>query len=320
MITLSVVIPSYNRGKYLLSLFDDVQYLAEKYSDVEFVILDNASTDIIYNDLKCKIACGTISNIRFIANSVNLGMEGNICKAILSGNGIYTWLMSDHQRFSIGKFDEIIQSLRNGYIDFAYVSPREWDPPCQEIKDKWGVLSKKLRGTFLFGVGNISTFIFKNSIARRSIKHVFNLCNLNYPHLGILCSMENESIVAFVNGGTSYQKLTGLQKEYHPLEASFSNHIIALEYVNKRSIIKFSKRFFSVDYYKKALIIEVAKNTCRNESYLELISILGKIIRVNSIFVLPLPLIALLFCISTPPRIRCRIMSPLYSALKERFR
>lgn len=299
--TLSIVIPSYNRGGCISSLFDDVVYLSEFYKDVEIIILDNASTDEEYDQIKVK---NNNENIKIIRNKFNIGMEGNICNAIVVGSGEYTWLMSDHQKIERHKFDEIISTLRNCSIDFAYVSPREWRQDYPEISSRWNELPRDLKGSFLFGVGNISTFIFRNSKSSTVLKHVYYLCHLNYPHLGVLCAIRDESIICFFNNGSSFQNTKTLSKEYCSLEASFCNHIKSLQYVDSLAPLKFSKRTFSIKYYKKALFFEVIKNICYNDEYSKTLKILTKMTLVNHPIFYPFLFSSIVICGLTPSGFR----------------
>lgn len=85
----SIVIPTYNRSKYLQCAIQGV--LQQNFKDYELIISDNASTD----DTK-KVVSRFISNrIRYFRNKKNIGWIGNLQNAIDHAGGNYIFLHGD---------------------------------------------------------------------------------------------------------------------------------------------------------------------------------------------------------------------------------
>lgn len=87
----SIIIPTYNRKKYIAKAVSSV--LSQTFKDTEIIIIDDGSTDgtdeIIFELKKNN------PNIIFIKNEVNLGFVKTLNKAISSANGKYIARLDD---------------------------------------------------------------------------------------------------------------------------------------------------------------------------------------------------------------------------------
>jgi glycosyltransferase involved in cell wall biosynthesis len=81
----SVCMPSYNRKEYTTEAIDSV--LAQSFSDFEIVITDDCSTDGVVEIIKDYASKD--SRIHFYSNEANLGVYGNLNRAILLSTGEY---------------------------------------------------------------------------------------------------------------------------------------------------------------------------------------------------------------------------------------
>lgn len=85
----TIVIPTYNRAKYLKEAINSV--LSQKFDDFELFILDNASKDNTTEVVK-KF---TDKRIKYIRNDVNIGGINNINKGLTLGSGKYIIIFHD---------------------------------------------------------------------------------------------------------------------------------------------------------------------------------------------------------------------------------
>lgn len=83
--TLSVVMPVYNAGKYLKESIDSV--LSQSFSDFEFIIVDDASTDNSYKILKDYAKKD--KRIKLFKNSTNQKQGATVTKALNEAKGEY---------------------------------------------------------------------------------------------------------------------------------------------------------------------------------------------------------------------------------------
>lgn len=85
----SIIIPTYNRSKYLACAIQGV--LRQRYKNYELIISDNASTD----DTQQVLSSRTSQQIRYFRNKKNIGWIGNIQNAIDHAKGTYILLHGD---------------------------------------------------------------------------------------------------------------------------------------------------------------------------------------------------------------------------------
>ena len=81
----SVVMPVYNAGDYLVAALDSI--LHQTYSNFEFIIVDDASTDSSWKILKAYAA--RHENMRIFRNTTNRGVSETVKRAINKAKGDY---------------------------------------------------------------------------------------------------------------------------------------------------------------------------------------------------------------------------------------
>src|SRR5262249_2057496 len=88
----SVGLPVYNGDRYLRTSIESI--LAQTYSDFEFIIVDNASTD--NTEQICREYATIDQRIRYYRNETNIGAPRNFNKAFELAHGTYLkWATSD---------------------------------------------------------------------------------------------------------------------------------------------------------------------------------------------------------------------------------
>lgn len=130
--TLSIVIPTYNRSKFLSEcLYALISELGE-YS-IEICISDNASDD------DTQIVVENISKeykfIRYSKNKFNCGPSNNIAIALEMARSKYIWLFGDTYTIPKGSIKKILGLVQNNDIYSAIILNRKNDPSLIPTKD-----------------------------------------------------------------------------------------------------------------------------------------------------------------------------------------
>jgi glycosyltransferase involved in cell wall biosynthesis len=129
----SVVIPSYNYGRYLPEAIESV--LSQGIDDLELVILDNASTD--ETPEKVKPFLGD-SRVRYIRHSRNIGGYNNWNRCLQIATGKYVVVLSADDYFCPGHLHTMLESLEeHPECSLAY-GPCDW---VDESSKSLGVLN-----------------------------------------------------------------------------------------------------------------------------------------------------------------------------------
>ena len=115
---LSVCIPTFNRSallsRSLQSVYDECP------SDrVEIIVLDNASSDKTAQVVEQ--AQQADPRIQYVKNDVNLGLDGNIIKAIATASGDYVFLFSDDDVLLPGSGAAILSAIESFTPSLLYL-------------------------------------------------------------------------------------------------------------------------------------------------------------------------------------------------------
>lgn len=100
----SVCIPTYNRATELQTTLNSILHQKKFGSDVEIVVVDNASSDET-PDIVTQLV-ERYPNLRYIRNVSNLGPDANIIKAASVGRGRYIKLLNDNKTVREGVIEE----------------------------------------------------------------------------------------------------------------------------------------------------------------------------------------------------------------------
>jgi glycosyltransferase involved in cell wall biosynthesis len=128
----TIGIPTYNRPIELGKCLD--QLLGQTYTHIEFVIVDNASTN---PEVKRTIEKYTkkYPNIRYFLNATNLGVLENANKALRLANGEYFCWVSDDDWRSPEFIDFLVNALEaNPEVNMAFCDYVEVSPEGERAK------------------------------------------------------------------------------------------------------------------------------------------------------------------------------------------
>ena len=126
---LGLYIPTYNRGKFLKELLNQIISQFSRYN-LPIFISDNGSEDDtleIINDAR-----SSYGNIFVRSLPKNLGYAKNFLNVLSEGNTEYCWFFSDDDSLVQGAVDEIILYLVNN-LDFYVVNCSIYDSGMKEL-------------------------------------------------------------------------------------------------------------------------------------------------------------------------------------------
>lgn len=156
---LSICIPSYNRFEKLKETIDDI--LKATSNDFEIVIVDNCSTDDIFNYINSKD-----SRLRIVQRDKPVYGAKNVGDAILYGRGVYSLLLLDKDTILGEKLDAFINVLSRSDVMGGYCvlnSKKENIKITEkEAIEHFGFLSKHPSGNF-YKIDPIRDYINKKA-------------------------------------------------------------------------------------------------------------------------------------------------------------
>ena len=181
---LQIILVTYNRSEHVKNIFK--QFFAENspVKDFDFLVLDNNSSDdtgkVVQDFIKKH------PNVSYSKNRYNLGISGNIAKAMEVASKQYVWIIGDDDVYDFSNWGEVEQAVNNDeqVICVArYCLPDNCknDPVCQMAQI-----------TFISGV-IFNTNLYNDLTMRDTFDNIFTL----FPHLVPVMHLLN-------NGGHIY--------------------------------------------------------------------------------------------------------------------
>ena len=112
----TVIIPCYNHGKYLIEAIDSVKQQTKK--DIEIIVIDDYSSDQITKDIISGIK--NDKTVRILENNVNRGVAATRNKAISEAKGIYIVPLDADDRLHPEFVEKAVKAIENGKGDVIY--------------------------------------------------------------------------------------------------------------------------------------------------------------------------------------------------------
>lgn len=109
---LTLAVPTYNRKNAIVSNASKVIGQLDKY-DVNYLVIDNASTDGTYDELKKVFSVSDIDNIKIKKNPSNLGYLGNIIEILRNCETEYVLFSSDEDAFNLEEIPGLLVFLKS---------------------------------------------------------------------------------------------------------------------------------------------------------------------------------------------------------------
>lgn len=171
---LSISIPTYNRKHYVINQLEflyDLIISANLANLVEVVVTDNNSTDSTFNSLNIFKDSHSEVDIKVFKNETNLGIDGNINRAVLNSSSKYVHILSDDDIVDRNFYSLLVNFLENNTISFLYLDPVRFTNYEKGITD---TVSSLKRNTFhhvtvdklFLDVGHWLTFVSSYVVCR----------------------------------------------------------------------------------------------------------------------------------------------------------
>lgn len=174
---LQTILITYNRAKFVKQTLERFFAKDSPVKDCDFLVLDNNSTDDTGKIVKDFIK--KYPNVKYSKNRYNLGISGNIAKAMEVADKDYVWIIGDDDIYDFSNWDEVEAAINNKekMICVArYVLP-----------DKDNVAQQLLQLTFITG-GIYSTSLFNDTTMRNTMDSIYTL----FPHMFPIVSYIND--------------------------------------------------------------------------------------------------------------------------------
>lgn len=177
---LEIIIITYNRSAYLDSTLKCLLDNKSPVKNISITVLDNQSTDD--TEKICSKYSSKHPNISHIKNKYNVGLSGNVVKAIEYASKDYFWILGDDDKFDWENWNEVEQAI-NSNQDLILIA-QEFLCPTEVTRAKQCV--------FISGV------IYKKSIVTNEvIKNIYDAIPTIIPHAPLFCSVLNDDTKSF---------------------------------------------------------------------------------------------------------------------------
>lgn len=190
---LSIAIPTYNR---IGEIADTLRALLCQGldADVEIVVIDNCS-DVVVEQAMIQMIGPRCSGIRFVRNNSNIGLAGNLLRALEESTGEWVWLLGDDDPPLKGSYLKIKSSILSAASDDILIkfNSSNGGNVSEELVLKsqfeLAVMCKKPK--FFSNLLFISSSVFrrKSMISRLGVGYQW--CNTIAPHIAILMDLMN---------------------------------------------------------------------------------------------------------------------------------
>lgn len=108
---LDIFLITYNRCNYLENTLNKIFSNESPLKDYTIIILDNNSND--RTEILCKNFATKYQNLKYIKNKKNIGLAGNICKAMMLAEKKYFWILCDNDDLDFSAWNEVEEAMTN---------------------------------------------------------------------------------------------------------------------------------------------------------------------------------------------------------------
>lgn len=177
----SVILPSYNHASYIGEAIESV--LQQSHNNLELIIVDDGSAD---NSLEI-IKSYPDKRIRVVEQS-NQGAHNAINRGLSLANGEYLTILNSDDRYSLDRFEKILQALQLSEVDFCFSNVEMIDATSNPYRgwrfDHYHELCTECRDVTgnVFLVANPAFTTSNFFFSRKAYEHVGEFYNLRYTH------------------------------------------------------------------------------------------------------------------------------------------
>jgi len=184
---IDIFLITYNRAKELERTLGRLLEVGSPIKDFEIKLLDNASTD--ETEFFCRELAKKHPNIVYIRNRINLGISGNIIKAMELANKKWLWVLCDNDDYDWSHWDGIAEALTSDIYDIVHTTYTEG----------------KRNETYPYLINEeafIPTPIYcTRHITSQTMHNAYGIAYTLLPHHAIGCKVINENGKFFVPEG-----------------------------------------------------------------------------------------------------------------------
>jgi len=182
---LQIILITYNRENYLKRTLEAIIANDSPVKGCDILVLDNNSSDGSGDIVAEKIK--SYPNISYKKNKYNVGLAGNIAKAMEAAEKEYYWIIADDDKYDWSAWTEVenaIAAEEDMIMIARYLLP-------EDEKDDYS----KQMGQFTFVPGAIiKTNLLDDTLMRNVFDSVYTL----FPHLWPMISLINKKKKIFV--------------------------------------------------------------------------------------------------------------------------
>ena len=182
---LQIILITYNRAAKVEKTFKQLLADNSPVKKCEIVVLDNNSTDNTANIVSAWQK--EHSNIKYVHNKYNVGLSGNIVKAMEIADKKYFWVIGDDDNHDFSNWQEVEQAMVNNEKIICvsnYAIPQEYkEDPAYQL----------LQLTFITGA-IYSIDLLSDTIIKNAYDNIYTL----FPHLAMSIQYINEGNKIYV--------------------------------------------------------------------------------------------------------------------------
>ena len=177
---LQIILITYNRQEHLRKTFEQILCDTSPIKNFDILILDNNS-----NDKTKDVADDFARNhpkIKYQKNKYNLGISGNIAKAMEMADKEYFWIICDDDKYDFSNWSEVETAVNNG--EDAICVARY----AIENQHKNDVAYQLLQMTFVPAI-ILKTAVLNDTVIRNSFDNIYTL----FPHICPIVQLINQN-------------------------------------------------------------------------------------------------------------------------------
>lgn len=215
---LEIVIPTYNRDKYLDNTLNSL--LNSPFKNCKITIRDNASPD--NTPEICEKYSSLFNNFHIMRNEKNIGGNANIFRSYEQANYPYVWVLADNDILNFDKCQDFIDAIETEKYDLIICNSTSCkseensnkltivnDEPLSEYIKRHKINENYLENTaqefasiiknrYFEIAGFISSTIYKTSLIDSDVlitgsKYI----GRNYPHFSLIAKALNENLLIY---------------------------------------------------------------------------------------------------------------------------
>ncbi|MDR1123783.1 MAG: glycosyltransferase, partial [Elusimicrobiota bacterium] len=167
---LQIILITYNRKKYVERTFNQLFAGDSPIKDYDILVLDNNSDDGTAEYVQ-KVMIER-KNLKYHKNKYNLGLSGNIAKALETANKEYLWIICDDDLYDWNNWSEVESAINKGeelLCVARYILPNDKkDDPAYQL----------FQMTFL-PASIFKTDLLNDTVMMNTFSNIYTL----FPHL-----------------------------------------------------------------------------------------------------------------------------------------